>query len=312
MKDNKIILNEMEDKNNSENRMVKNKNIKNIKKENTKNMTVFKILKHHQYNDLYRCKYTVSELKKLCHYYKQKTTGKKEELVKRMHDYLRNSHYVYKIQSVWKRKLIKQLIVSRGPGYKDREKCTNETDFYTMEDVKDIPARQFISFQDKEGGIYGFIILSIFNMILKTKLPLINPYNREEIHKNVIQHLYSIIKISKIFGVSLELQIEEPEHFTREKKAEMRALKLFQDMNDLGNYSEHKWLITLQKIQLIRFIKEIIDIWNYRAQLSQDVKREICPPYGNPFIDTNLFLLPRLETVELQELSLNLIDKLIN
>ena len=300
-------------RNNKANNKMSNKvsnQAKNIS--NNKQKDIFKVLTYDQYEELYKRKYRVIDLRKMCNHYNLKTYGNKEELIARMYEYLKKSHSVCKIQGVWKKRLIKQLIISRGPGYKNREKCVNETDFYTMEDIKDIPCKQFISFQDKEGCIYGFNILSIYNMVLKTRLPLNNPYNREEIDKKFIQHLYSIIKISKILGASLELQIEEPEQWSREKRVEMRALTLFQDINELGNYSEHTWFSTLNKIKLIRFITELIDIWNYRAQLSNDVKREICPPYGEPFIDTNLHFLPRLETIELQEKCLSLIDKLIN
>lgn len=56
----------------------------------------------------------------------------------------------------------------------------------------------------------------------------------------------------------------------------------------------------------------MMDIWNYRAQLIDTVKREICPPYGDPYRNINVYILPRLDSIELQEMSLNLIDKLIN
>lgn len=272
----------------------------------------FKILKYDEYHELNKRKYQVSQLKKICQYYKQKVSGNKDELQKRVYTFLKDSYYIHKIQSRWRKKLIRRLIISRGPGYKQREKCINETDFYTMEDIVDIPAKQFISFQDNEGGIYGFNIVSIYNMVLRTKMPLINPYNRGEINKKIIDHLHYIIRVSKILGVEIELQIEEPEELSREKKAEMRALDLFQSINDLGNYSDHKWFTVLNKIQLIRFIREMMDIWNYRAQLIDAVKREICPPYGDPYRDINLYILPRLDSIELQERSLNLIDKLIN
>jgi hypothetical protein len=39
----------------------------------------------------------------------------------------------------------------------------------------------------------------------------------------------------------------------------------------------------LNRNNIIKFIREIIEIWNYRAQLTNDVKRAICPPNGDPF-----------------------------
>jgi hypothetical protein len=272
----------------------------------------FTILKYNEYKVLNEKKYQVSQLKKMCQYYKQKVSGNKVELQKRIYNFLKSSYYVYKIQRMWRKRLLRKLIKSRGAGYQERNKCVNETDFYTMENVVDIPSKQFISFQDKKGVIYGFNILSLYTMILKTKIPLMNPYNRSEIDNKVIDCLYSIVKITKILGSKVQLQIEEPQEFSREKKIEMRALELFQNINDLGNYSDQNWFLKLNKLNLIRFIRQIIDIWSYRAQLSDNVKREICPPYGDPYRDVNLYILPSIDNLELQEISLKIIDKLIN
>lgn len=272
----------------------------------------FTILKYSEYDILNEKKYQVSQLKKLCKYYKQKINGNKEELHKRIYLFLKKSYYASKIQRAWKKRLINKLIMLRGPGYKERKKCVNEEDFYTMENIAEIPSKQFISFQDKEGAIYGFNILSLYTMILKTKNPLINPYNRCEIDKKVVEGMLYILNITKILGSNVKLQMDGPQEFSREKKIEMRALELFQIINDLGNYSDQNWFLKLNKLQLIRFIREIVDIWNYRAQLSDTVKREICPPYGEPYREVNFFLLPTVDSLELQEMSLKIIDKLIN
>ena len=39
----------------------------------------------------------------------------------------------------------------------------------------------------------------------------------------------------------------------------------------------------LNRIQLTKMFREIIDIWSYRAHLSNEIKRNICPPVGYPF-----------------------------
>jgi hypothetical protein len=41
--------------------------------------------------------------------------------------------------------------------------------------------------------------------------------------------------------------------------------------------------MTLNRLQLIKFLRELVDIWQYRAPLSIETKRAICPPLGNPF-----------------------------
>ena len=57
----------------------------------------------------------------------------------------------------------------RGPALRTR-KCTNETDFFTLMDLKEIPEEQFISYKDNDGFTYGFDICSIYNMIVVEKM----------------------------------------------------------------------------------------------------------------------------------------------
>ena len=65
----------------------------------------------------------------------------------------------------------------------------------------------------------------------------------------------------------------------------MKILSLFQYIDTLGNYTNINWFTSLSKQELIVFFRELFDIWNYRANLSQEIKREIVPPIGNPFFN---------------------------
>ena len=49
-------------------------------------------------------------------------------------------------------------------------------------------------------------------------------------------------------------------------------------VDSLGNYSDVNWFLKLSKRQLIRYIRELHDIWNYRAQLTSEIKLKICFP----------------------------------
>jgi hypothetical protein len=61
------------------------------------------------------------------------------------------------------------------------------------------------------------------------------------------------------------------------------VLRLFQNINSLGHYSDPEWFIALTYEQHITFLRELIDIWNYRAELSHQARTAIYPPYGDPF-----------------------------
>jgi hypothetical protein len=94
----------------------------------------------------------------------------------------------------------------------------------------------------------------------------------------------------------------------------MKILTLFQRIDSLGNYTNIKWFLDLDKYGLIRFIRELVDIWNYRANLSQEIKREIVPPRGNPFYDEtmNINNLPQYNFTQIRKYSIAIIDLMVN
>ena len=49
--------------------------------------------------------------------------------------------------------IVKLYNNSHGPGYKNIQLCVNETDFLTLEPLKDIPSSQFFSFKENDGII---------------------------------------------------------------------------------------------------------------------------------------------------------------
>jgi hypothetical protein len=171
-----------------------------------------------------------------------------------------------------------------GPAAKKRELCTNDTDFYSMDELKDLPIEQFFSFKDQDGFIYGFDLLSIYNLVYKCNGVIKNPYNRHPISSKVIDNLKALLRLSKLLKIQICTEIKDITlEVSCKKSLELRILALFQNIDALGNYSDSKWFLNLNRNQLGRLIRELIDIWAYRANLSEDTKREICPPVGNPF-----------------------------
>ena len=70
---------------------------------------------------------------------------------------------------------------------------------------------------------------------------------------------------------------------TPHQRFRQHVLRLFQTINALGHYSDPEWFVALTYEQHITFLRELIDIWNYRAELSPQARRTIYPPYGDPF-----------------------------
>ena len=240
------------------------------------------------YKTLLNVKYKMDELKKLCGKYKVSKAGNKDEWTRRLYEYCENSIHPLKIQKVFRGHLYRRLHKIQGPALMDRKICTNDSDFFTMDSMSEIPVNQFYSYKDNDGFIYGFNIVSLHNLLLKEGSRASNPYNRNEFDNKLKENVSKMVKISRILKIPIEIEIKN-EIMDPAKRMELKILELFQTMNSYGNYANSDWFIDLSKNQHIRFARELVDIWNYRALLTNVKKQEICPPHGTPFLGTPYF-----------------------
>jgi len=270
----------------------------------------FEILKNDEFNKLTENEYRVNQLKDMCRHYKLKVSGNKKDLVVRIHSYLKLSYYSIKIQNMWRKYLYRKFICSLGPAFKDRSICVNAIDFLTMDDLSTISPIQFFSYKDDDDTIYGFDIKSIYNLLLKDKKDAKNPYNRKPFPKKVKKNINDLITLGGILNFNLSINIQ-PDNLSREKHMELKIIGIFQDIDALGNYTNGEWFLSLTKIHLIRYIRELLDIWTYRANLDFVTKREICPPIGNPFMGIYINMLPNKNVEELREISLSIIERMV-
>jgi len=326
--------------------------------------------------------YKVIDLKKMCNkiqrdygYKKIKTTGTKVEMKQNIYNFYNQTFYCIKIQLKFKSHLYRKMAMLRGPALKNRELCINETDFYTLDPIREIPDTQFYSYEEVCGEkvcCYGFDIASICNLILNDNgvdsvanlnrrliwTESSNPYNRSVIPHNIIRNILKIIKLDRILngkkenvngkkknnkktlasnnnntsnveggegtvGANGNIVIELPQDtLTPQQRYRQNVLQLFQNINSLGHYSDADWFLHLTYQQHITFLRELIDIWNYRAELSYNARAAVYPPHGNPFpqhimgwlthqfyayltmetiISINMTIIERLTTTAMQE-----------
>jgi hypothetical protein len=277
------------------------------------------------YDDITRHNYNVQQLKSFAKHYKLKVSGNKTQLISRIFIFLHLSKYIIKIQKIFRGNLQRKLNNLQGPALKNKKLCTNNTDFITMEELTDLKPNQFFSYKDEDGFIYGFDIASINHLIFKSnndknniknneKICIKNPYNRNIIPTPVWLSIKLCIKLSKLLKKDIYLEIqEEPLDMSNEKKIELRALTLFQSIDALGNYSNSQWFLSLSRIKLIKFVRELTDIWNYRAQLSIDVKREICPPNADPFRNLSMpYIHTEIDINNVKKVILEVLEILVN
>ena len=256
-------------------------------------------------------KYNLPYLKFICKEFKLKKTGKKIHLINRIYNYLRESFSILVIQKNAKRYLVNKYIkfVKLLTHYKPN--CKNDTDFFTLEQLSEIPNDHFFAFQENN-NVWGFNIISIYNLFIKNNTKeILNPYTRDKIDNEVFNSITSYIKLSALLGKKINLNlIQEEEKLSFKKQNENKSLELFQRINELGHYSQNTWFLNLSRSELICFVRELIDIWEYRAELTRAIKCQICYPTGNPF-HYNIRILYNYNYYQLQQKVLLIISEFI-
>jgi hypothetical protein len=265
------------------------------------------------YSILLSHNYTIKQLKEIAGHYKIKigSTLVKADMVNKIYNYFKHYDNAVVIQRAWRHYLLKQYNKLRGPARFQRRLCVNETDFFTMDDLKDIPYGQFFSFQDEDKMIYGFDMLSIYSLFHKgVDQKTTNPYNRALLAKNIKKNVLKLLWFARLFGETINVEMHEEEVLV--KTVDERALTLFHDMDILGNYTNAGWFLSLIHPTLVRFLVELNDIWTYRANLSENVRREICPNHRDLF---RLMYMMDLRTVSLpviQDVALTIMEMLVH
>jgi len=285
------------------------------------NIIIFKASEHEKMKNT---KYSLAELRSLCCHYGIKKSGTKTDLTQRIYTHLRNSFYIVKIQRFFRKYISMKYYQLSGPGYLHTNECVNDTDFYTFDTLSQIRPTELFTYRDSDNKVYGFHIASIFHLIITSYPNITNPYNRKIIPAGIINNLYEKLIYGSLLGFRVSVKLNDEEKtstdvssantngLSREKQEELFIVDLFQHINTLGNYADSEWFIALQRVELIRFIRNIYDIWYYRANLTQEIKERICPPAGNPFVinnaHVNLNVLTLLSDADIRTICVSIID----
>ena len=264
------------------------------------------------YTEVLKINYPLNEIKNFALQHKLKVSGSKREIMCRIYAHLHLSLACLKIQRIVRGHISRKYMKSHGPAHKKRSLCTNDTDFMTMESLSELDFHYFISYKDEDGFIYGFDMVSLYNLIEKNPATATNPYNRKQFPKLLINDFSSVLRISlclkKVLNLSIEADIISPA-----QSVELRALDLFQKIDALGNYSDPQWFLSLNRNQLTKFMRELHDIFSYRAQLVPEIKRNICPPYGEPFYNVNLHYIQHSpDMTDIRNFVLSIMEKFVN
>jgi hypothetical protein len=251
--------------------------------------------------------------------------GTKKILYEKLKKFFEQHRLVIIIQKSVRRFLTKVVLELMGPAKFNKKLCVNDSDFYTLEPLSNIPFDNFFSYKDKENFIYGFELSSLIQYIKvkerggELRRQIKNPYNRNSM-KNEIPKIHRLCQLRRLLkgeynkhilptrihvrnrdvsspqndlrnrtlSIGLEhnynhSQMLEMIRSIRSKSNEDRTRELFIEIDQLGNYSDYRWFMNLERSCYLRYYRILKDIWTYRAQIPSYTKIKICPlwdPFG--------------------------------
>ena len=133
--------------------------------------------------------------------------GTKQKLIDRVVRFFKQIQSVICIQKHVRGSFVRTANLLRGPALRNRSLCVNETDFYTLEPVTDIPCGQFFSYNGNGNFVYGFELDSILKYIQNRSRKVNNPYTRE-LMDPVLPSIQKLVRLTKIFAQSGQMIAE--------------------------------------------------------------------------------------------------------
>lgn len=246
------------------------------------------------------------ELKQFARDLDIKVSGNKGELKDRIKDQINRGLNSIKIQKTFRRYLVQKWIQLKGT----RDNCVNDTDFYTLEPMDEIPYLYFIKYVDVSHNVnYGFNIKSLCTLASKNS-KFENPYNRENMKNPFGTTMIKTVKLTNILFPGNDLLNESvtlPQEQTREQAffayydglnqipLEQRITDLFIHIDSLGNYTNREWLTGLNQDRLYYLVLKINQLWHRIPNAS---RMRICP-YISPFSTDVFGTLPPQITIEM-------------
>ena len=228
--------------------------------------------------------YKLCDLKKYCNNKISKCPSKfkKDDYFKKIIEYHNKQIYlqnniksVLKIQSNIRRFNINKNIRLRGLAYLNRKLCNNDEDFYTYESIQDIEDKYFFSYKDNQNNFWGFDIRSLKKLL---EMNYDNPYTTESIPESVKIQVNTLI--NHLNQNNVVTVIENSVVSDRKALVKQKFVDIFAQMEYVGYSCDVSWVLELNNHRLKRLYRELEDIWNYRANLSEVTKRLIAPPNG--------------------------------
>jgi hypothetical protein len=267
--------------------------------------------------------YSTSTIRKSCKFYKLynlseckeiKINKLKMRLIRFFNifsDCIKNMDKVITLQKYVKKWINTSKILQHGPALFQRGMCNNVTDFYNLDDLKDVPNKYFFSYRDSDNFIYGFHIESIIELINESSTTR-NPYNRMLIPKTIqtrAKEIWSILTISK----QASNNIQHAEYSDIKLRTRSKCLTTFQKIDLLGYQTNINWIINISLNRVKNLYRHILNYWHYKAGFTQETKNGILGGLESPFTDyQSRHVSNQLNKYVVMEIILDILDKLVS
>lgn len=224
--------------------------------------------------------------------------------------YYKNLKLIIKIQSIIRKNNILKINELKGPGLLKKNKSNNSEDFYTFQTINSIKYNEFFSYKEKE-HIYSFDVRS-FKILIDNSdnNKIYNPYNRNIIDSYTIEKFTKLLEYLKKNNL---FTLFEEEVLTKEQQNTQDIIKIFQKIDSFGYNTDITWFSNLTYNKLFKLWFNLEDIWNYRANLSNQEKQNIINNSEKPFLNFYKFNKYRnIEKEEVQQYILKDFDLLLS
>lgn len=255
--------------------------------------------------------------------------GNENEIIKKNKCEIRNEFILERIQSFFEIMFIAYLNIEkvkiiqknfkiysrrknlklRGPALYERSICVNETDFYSFDEIKDIPNSNFFSYIDSNKFVYGFDVDSITELFNRKIGKIKNPYNRDYFPDNIRNKL----KILQKYKKDNQNKQKQKNKLSFDLIIKSKCIDLFSKIDEFGYQTNIEWLYSKPINTLRYFYRKLVSYWNYKFGLSQSIK-ELLLPDGD-VINSNISII-RSGTIrnkyKLLEKIIYILDKLVS
>ena len=226
-----------------------------------------------------------------------------------------NMNKVITLQRFIKKSLNNYKLKLLGPAFNNRSLCVNDSDFFTLDELKDIPNDEFFSFKDEKNFIYGFHIDSITQLVFKSdehyfeqfkkkiknkqiiinnnsinlcyhqfikllcnhynKIKVLNPYTRFLINNNTKFKIITLYAKKEYDINKITNTNNDILPIDMKLFVKNKCLEIFQKIDLYGYQTDINWLYNQNTTILKIFYKKLALLWNFEFGLNHEGRYKI-------------------------------------